>query len=641
MNDWIFTGIIYAILVIILLMVVLIQYSYYKKNGYDINELKNSFLDLNQISFGNQRIAYHSEQNLLEKNIIEKTNDFLQQRVNNLFLDYSQLQNKVKKIIDLKIEKIEKRTAFPLYLALMGTVLGLFFSLIYFWVTGEKNEFLSHVAITLLANLFGVSFYFLQNKDFNEVLPDFELRLSDYWSKLENAFQLNTNNTFITSIEILQKNLDKFNKQFDKTLNNFENNFLEGLQTIEEIFQSNLQTTQELNKVVNKIQSLDLDKIIKGNYRLLTKIEDIVEKLKGFESWFENMQNILKVSEKMTLALNDAMERTNNLEKAVYKFNEATVVHVDIAKFLKDNLDNLEKFTSMVQTSANQSFEHFKNQLQATNQELAEKFKELEENLSKIQNEFAKSLGLEFEKIIDRLKLEKLQEKNDEFIKKYVKQIQDISERLEGLVNTTNEDIDKIIKDFERGGSFIRKGFEEISTVIQGLSEKFKNFENIHLINNHLASIDQKMENLNSLEIDSFVNEIKNNQNIMESGFGLLVDLQKQIIEQQKQSLEFLQSTNKPKSSFEEKKIANLEVIEGSYQPSKKEQKTEEETIATELSNQEKSAVSNHRINTLIQMAILIVLVLILGVLIYSNFFKIPDKFGIIEGTKTLHNFLG
>lgn len=657
------------IFIIITGLAIYLQSRLFIENRNKVNFFKSSLSNLDELNI-QQGIVQLKLQTDIEHDIIEETNDFLHLRRNNLLLDFSQLKEKIEKKLQTRIDEIEGTIPLPLYIALMATVSGIVISLFSLFIFNQSEEnkanLLVHIATTMIATFTGVGFYFWQSKEFNQTLTDFENRLNKYWKKIENAYNLSSSSSFVQSIELLQKNLNHFNERFEDTLINFNQGFVSTVKDLGAAIEGNIQATSELNQVVTKIQKINLEKVIKGNYRILEKTEDIVEKLKGFEVWFENMQLILASADKMTQTLNQAIERTNNLELAVNNFNQATTFHTDIAKFLKEHLTKLEDYKQYAEETANKSFTQFKYQLQQTNADLLEKFKELEENLFQIQKSFANELAKQLHDTFSTTKIEEFQNKNDEFVKKYGKIVEDISERFENLVEKTRGNIDEIIKNFGRGSDEISSGFNNISQEIQNLQKSITEFEEISQINKNLSDINQnvailsgntdngwttKLEILNQLEkLDPIHTQLQEHKTEFEKFTSILSKLE----EVQKQNLQLLEENQKylqkltseqPQTAFPVSKTANLKLLEGNFTVSEKNttpvQDSHEVSAPENVPNiqSQKQATATQ---TKIQLGILIILFLILLVLgfwAFQSIYKKPvNTLPESSGTSTLNS---
>lgn len=614
-----------------------------------IHLLKDALNKLDELKNNYDSVQFETN-NEIDREIVEETNDFLRLRKNNLLLDFSLLKEKIEKKITSRVNEIEGATSLPLYIALMATVSGIIISL--FSLKGDNNSLLTHIAITMIATLLGVLFYFLQTIKFNSAITEFEHRLARYWKIIENFYGLNTSNSFVHSIELLQKNLYQFNERFEESLLNFNQGFVKTVGDLGDVIDTNLKATQELNEVVTKIQQINLEKII-GNYKLLEEIEFIVTKLQKFGVWFEKMENILLIADKMTFSLNEAMERTNNLELAVNNFNNATTFHTDIAKFLKEHLTKLEDYKKYSEETANKSFAQFNEQLQQTNAQLITNYKVLEENLTQIQQSFARDLAKQLYDTFSTTKIEEFQKQNDEFVKNYGKIVKDISERFEGLVEQTENNIDEIIKNFGRGSVEISNGLKNISEEVQQLQKSIKAFEEIEQINSNLASINQNvaelsgksdngwakklntLEHLNKLGNIELLKSINSKLDGQKKDFEKLVSVLSKLEEIQIQNQELIEENQKLiQQSIAEKsqvvptsKTTDLKVIEGNFSVPDKNPVILQDSNEILTPDETKSEMpSSTPTQTKIQLGILIILLLILLVLGFWAYKSIYDS---------------
>lgn len=321
-------------------------------------------------SEGNQKQIY----NWLEITLIEKTYGYhpvLSEIL--LSLNTYLLRNKgsvsdfhlVKDIVDRNCdaadEEINNTLAFPLYLGLMGTILGIVFSVGYLVLTDAFQNFLAPnpntpldntvitilmggVGLAMISSFTGLGFTMFNSvKNYKEAKTHLEKEKNSFFTFIQTELLPILSQNAASNIHRLESNLQNFNENFALNNDNFSN-------TLQQIHQS-LEGHAEM---IKELKDIDLKTITRFNKDVLRELKESIKEFQTFNDYFGQVNvyiglvnTLVESADKLNLKLNLQLDRTKTIEEVAIKLNENTLVNKKIIDFMEAHFKDLNNKTNL------------------------------------------------------------------------------------------------------------------------------------------------------------------------------------------------------------------------------------------------------------------------------------------------------
>jgi len=307
-------------------------------------------------------VDYKGEKNETLKDILSSVNGYLL-RNKGAVSDF----NLVKDIVDRNIDKVDDEIGnhlpTPLYLGLMGTMLGIVGGLLFMpeisaeavsqiseavsgnaevanTVTenGTNNEalggidaLLNGVKIAMFASVSGLAFTILSNFYFFKARKEVEHQKHGFFTFIQTELLPILSKNTSSSIYSLQTNLLKFNRDFTTNMNSFSSTVNEVRQT----FDSQLQVVQELKRI-------DVANIAKYNIDVMQQLKSSFKKLQDLAAYLDNMNGFIGNTRELNLAINQQLQKVGELSEIINRFDSNAGTISDNSTYLKSHFKNFD-----------------------------------------------------------------------------------------------------------------------------------------------------------------------------------------------------------------------------------------------------------------------------------------------------------
>lgn len=385
-------------------------------------------------------IDYDGKKNETLKDILNSVNGYLL-RNKGAVSDF----NLVKDIVDRNIDKVDDEISnnlpTPLYLGLMGTMLGIVGGLFFMPdVSGSETEgaiggidaLLGGVKIAMFASVSGLALTILSNYFFFKARKKVEHQKHDFFTFIQTQLLPILSKNTSSSIYSLQTNLLKFNKDFKDNMSNFSSTVNEVRQT----FDSQLEVVQELKRI-------DVANIAKYNIDVMQQLQNSFKKLQDLASYLDNLNGFIGNTRELNLAINQQLEKVGELSNIINRFDTNAGTISESSTYLKSH------------------FKNFDVREQAINDRIADFDSNTGKMIDNLETSFSKRLkdfndkdveiSSGFEKLFDDLRKKTREVFDDESgniksIKSDVDNLKGVSSELSGLNQKVTEQ-DKTIRD--------------------------------------------------------------------------------------------------------------------------------------------------------------------------------------------------
>lgn len=290
--------------------------------------------------------------------------------------DFNLIKDITERNIDTEDEDISQRITTPLYLGLMGTMLGIIFGLInLFLISGDGEDFqikgfLIGVSIAMSASFVGLLFTVLNSTYYKDARKNVEIAKNDFYTFIQTELLPILNQSVSSSIFMLHTNLVKFNDNFTVNINRLtgllnknydaviaQDNILQSLENIDitEFAKANIKVLRELKAGTEDLHKFNqylssLNATVDGTTRLSNSFQTLLNKANNFEGLAEKLDSRIEESNKLVQFINDHYEvlsdRSNLLNDSVKKVDDVLNKSlVELREHTTEKIDAIKEIT--------------------------------------------------------------------------------------------------------------------------------------------------------------------------------------------------------------------------------------------------------------------------------------------------------
>lgn len=324
--------------------------------------------------------------------------------------NFSIIKDIVERSIDKEENEISLMTPIPLYLGLMGTLLGIIIGL---WniPSTSSSDFLegrgvdillSGVKIAMIASLCGLLLTTLNNGYFFRLAKaQLEQNKNDLYTFIQTSLLPILNSDVSSNLFTLGKNLNLFNAKFSKSVKDLES-----------VMSTNSQALTDQKEILDKVQQLDVVKMSTANIDLFKEFKNSVGHFEKFQQYLNSTNSYLQSTIQLNERLSFLLERTEHVS--------------DIVKGVSGNLEESKKMQQFLSS-------HF-SELEARGQIIRGTVVKLEDQIDESLNHLERFINEKIESI------KQLSIKEEDLLKSHLKEKSEVWNKLKELekINTTN-----------------------------------------------------------------------------------------------------------------------------------------------------------------------------------------------------------
>jgi len=284
-------------------------------------------------------INYKGQQNDTLRDILSSVNGYLL-RNKGAVSDF----NLVKDIVDRNIDKVDDEISnnipTPLYLGLMGTMLGIVGGLIFMPslssddtsnAIGGIDALLAGVKIAMIASVVGLFLTIIGNYLFFKARKQVEHQKHDFFTFIQTRLLPLLSQNTSSSIYSLQANLLKFNRDFTSNMQNFDGI----INTVKDAFDSQLEVVQELKRI-------DVANIAKYNIDVMQQLKGSFEKLKDLGQYLDNMNGFMGNTRELNLAVTQQLQKVGEISQIIERFDSNAGTISETSTYLKSQFKTFD-----------------------------------------------------------------------------------------------------------------------------------------------------------------------------------------------------------------------------------------------------------------------------------------------------------
>ena len=263
-------------------------------------------------------IDHLGETNPVKQKIINSINTYLI-RNKGAVSDFNLIKDIVDRNMDSEEDEINAKLPIPLYLGLIGTMIGIIVGIQFLDITkiteGKTSGIdglLGGVKIAMIASLVGLGFTIYGTgflfKGAKQRVEDLK---NNFYTFIQSHLLPKLSENTSSSIYSLQNNLLKFNDDFKGNMSSFENILSE----VHTSLDSQVQLVEELKKV-------DLSTIAKANVTVLKELKYSVGQLQNFGAFLDQLNVFSANTNRLNFTVSEQLKMIGDLSQIINNINE-------------------------------------------------------------------------------------------------------------------------------------------------------------------------------------------------------------------------------------------------------------------------------------------------------------------------------
>lgn len=373
----------------------------------------------------------NTRHNSIRRKIIDAIGNFLDKNKYNV-TDFSLIKDIVDRNSEAEEEAIQTQIPIPLYLGLIGTMLGILLGVVSLVIGRGVTDLASQkgaesiegllggVAIAMFSSVMGNFLTIRASTKAREIKKAVEERKNDFFSWLQAELLPKISSDLSTALTKLGYDLYDFNNSFKQNADTLNN-------TIAMVSKS----TYNQALLLKKLDELNITKIATANIDVYEKLKNCSSEIgtisQNMNEFTENMKNV----KENIFGVGAYMEKNIDEYKNRQEFIRNATGSIDIA--LQKNLGELKSVVDKTSSQYSNLFGEFDIAIQKTS-------KEVVESMKKNMNESSEQIADNYEKAIDSLHQE-ITKKLTDFttLESELKNLTDVKKNIADLADITKK----------------------------------------------------------------------------------------------------------------------------------------------------------------------------------------------------------
>lgn len=318
--------------------------------------------------------------------------------------DFNLMQDVVNRNVETEEDEISHGINIPLYLGLMGTMLGIIVGLINLTMSDnskgdsfDPSAFLIGVAIAMSASFLGLLFTVLNNDAFKNSKKNMELNKNDFYTFLQTELMPVVNASVSNAVYTLKDVVVGFNKDFSSNLS-----------VLRKLFDKSYKSLEGQASILDKMEEMDIKQFAAANVKILKELSNATEKIHSFQLYVDSLNSMMSETNKATLSIRELLSGVNNFSDLAVKLEQRVDESGHLLQFATEHIAFLKDNSSQVKSLSN-DFTDFTEKsmktLENVSSDVLTNFRKFAEDESEILKNSIQSRPDHFEKLnhLDRL----------------------------------------------------------------------------------------------------------------------------------------------------------------------------------------------------------------------------------------------
>ena len=309
--------------------------------------------------------------------------------------DFHLMKDVVERYCDAEEVEISVQQPIPLYLGLMGTMVGIIVGIGFIAVSGGLSStslmdnitsLMTCVAIAMAASLVGIFCTTLISWNSKSATTKVEADKNRFYSWLQTELLPVLSGNAVNALYLLQQNLTTFNQTFQSNISG-----------LDKALAKVVESSKEQTELISLIKDIDIKRVAQANITVLKELKECTGEIAVFNRYLHNVSEYLTAVNELNGNINEHLNRTHAIEQmgeffereinqvqAREQYINQVVANVD--NVLRRTVESLEESTrERITALRNNSVSEF----DALLQHYAQQKTEFERQLQEQREEFA------------------------------------------------------------------------------------------------------------------------------------------------------------------------------------------------------------------------------------------------------------
>ncbi len=289
-------------------------------NLNDVDEVENSDENINisQIMLVDSNISDSS----VFQSILNSINNYLFKN-KGAVSDFMLIKDIVERNCDSQEEEINTQTPIPLYIGLMGTMMGIILGIGRIAIVGGGfsafienpqqaiGELMGGVALAMVASFIGIFLTTLLSLKSKASKTKLEADKNEFYSWIQAELLPALSGNMSNTLQLLQQNLTSFNHSFSSNIGRMEN----ALRDMSGSFEDQL-------KILELLNNLDIKRMATANVMILQQFEKSTANFQQFATYVSETSGYIEAVRQLNAKVGEYMEQTSALTNLSNYFQE-------------------------------------------------------------------------------------------------------------------------------------------------------------------------------------------------------------------------------------------------------------------------------------------------------------------------------
>lgn len=304
-------------------------------------ELYSSPVDANEVPV--KLIIIRSECSEELRKIVIAIDNYLL-RNHNAAGDFNLMKDVVERSCTKMEDEIEAELPIPLYLGLMGTMIGIIVGIFSIAFTGggfsafvdnpsdSIGRLMGGVALAMIASFLGIlltTWGTLNNKSSR---VNFENEKNSFYNWLQTELLPSVSETVASTLGLLQRNLTKFNSAFSENVDRMDNTLGSAVVSL-----------SDQTALLQALNDIDVAKFATANVAVLKQLKESFKEFDTFNAYVSSVNRCMTRIEKTTMSIEQLYERTHALQEVADFFKKESGAIDERKKLLEETAQNINE----------------------------------------------------------------------------------------------------------------------------------------------------------------------------------------------------------------------------------------------------------------------------------------------------------
>ena len=303
--------------------------------------------------------------------------------------DFYLMKDVVERYCDAEKEEINIQQPIPLYLGLMGTMIGIIVGIGFIAFRGGLSSetlmenitsLMTCVAIAMAASFVGIFCTTLISWEAKSATTKVEADKNRFYSWLQTELLPVLSGNAVNALYLLQQNLMRFNQTFQTNID-----YLDG--ALSKVVDS----SKEQLELISLIKDIDIKRVAQANVTVLKELKDCTGELTVFNKYLHSVSGYLEAVNSLNNNISEHLSRTAAIEKMGAFFEREINQVVERERYINEVVakvdDTLRKTFEQIQERTKEGVTQLKNSSIAEFDVLLKHYAEQKEEFTKVLQE--------------------------------------------------------------------------------------------------------------------------------------------------------------------------------------------------------------------------------------------------------------